>query len=128
MLQSMTKVRFLKRDQLERKLYVEKCSSYLTQKIMLVRLNMNKTKENFRGKQDNSKCRLCSKDKETTEHLLGCSAMGTNTIDTTYLNQVDDIQMWKLIVIGRVLFSLFWSETRGDTFSFTSRLSMLKKK
>ena len=98
MLQSMTKVRFLKRDQLERKLYVEKCSSYLTQKIMLVRLNMNKTKENFRGKQDNSKCRLCSKDKETTEHLLGCSAMGTNTIDTTYLNQVDDIQMWKEIV------------------------------
>ena len=49
MLQSMTKGRFLKRDQLERKQYIEKCSSYLTQKTMLVRLNMNKTIENFRG-------------------------------------------------------------------------------
>ena len=65
---------------------------------MLVRLNMNKTKENFRGKQDNPKCRLCGKENETTEHILGCSAIGTNTIYTTYLNQEDDIQMWKEIV------------------------------
>ena len=94
----MTTLRFLKQDQLERKQYIEKCSSYLTQKIIPVRLNINKTKENFRGQQDNSKCRLCGKENETTEHLLGCSAMGTNFIDTTYLKQVDDIQMWEGIV------------------------------
>ena len=65
---------------------------------MLVRLTMNTTEENYRSQQDNSLCRLCGKEIETTEHVLGCSAIENDTIDAVYLKQVDNLQMWKKIV------------------------------
>ena len=39
---------------------------------------------------------------------MGCSAIGNDTIDTTYLKQVDDIQIWRRIVdrVERAIYEL----------------------
>ena len=63
-LQSMTKLRF-KDDSLVMKEYIEYCRSYLASKIIAIRLNMSKVKENYRRKIVARQCRLCH---ETRKH------------------------------------------------------------
>ena len=94
----MTKLRLLKKDLLKSKSYIEEAPSYLAQKIIMIRLNMVKVKENFRRKNQESYCRLCKVESETTEHMLTCPEIDTEPIDPKKLTLVDDLKAWKGIV------------------------------
>ena len=74
-LESMTKLRFIKEDPLIRKYYIEYFPSHFACKIMYIRLNMCKAKENYRRKDIAAPCRLCQEVEETTEHMLMCPAI-----------------------------------------------------
>ena len=63
-----------------------------------MRLNMVKVKENFRSKYQDPQCRLCNRDKETTEHLLVCSAIPLDTIEGKYLKDIEDVSHWKKMI------------------------------
>ena len=94
----MTKLRFLKKDLLKSNSYIEEAPSYLAQKIIMIRLNTVKVKENYRRKSQESYCRLCKVESETTEHMLTCPEIDTEPIDPKKLTLVDDLKAWKGIV------------------------------
>ena len=98
MVQSMTKLRFIKEDPLIRKYYIEYFPSHFACIIMYIRLNMCKAKENYRKKDIAAPCRLCQEVEETTEHMLMCPAIELDGIDGSGLRQTDDFNTWKMIV------------------------------
>ena len=59
----------------------------------------------------------CGKENETTEHLLGCSTIGNDTIYTKYLQQVDDIQTWRRIADKAERFERAIDELECDTIT-----------
>ena len=67
-----TKLRFMKNDKYERKEYLNLCSIKDVTKIMRFRLNMTKTKANYKGKYDDLTCDGCKEEQETTEHIISC--------------------------------------------------------
>ena len=94
----MTKLRFIKDDSLVMKEYIEYCPSYLATKIITIRLNMSKVKENYRKKNVAPQCRLCHETEENTEHMLVCSMIEPETINVSGLKQTDNFNIWKNIV------------------------------
>ena len=97
-LQSMTKLRFIKDDSLVMKEYIEYCPSYLATKIITIRLNMSKVKENYRRKNVAPQCRLSHKTEENTEHMLMYPMIEPETINVSGLKQTDNFNIWKNIV------------------------------
>ena len=95
---TMTKLRHLKKDQFKRKVYIEEFSSYLTKKILLIRLNMCRAKENFRRPNESPLCSLGCGEVETTEHLISCKTIWNEPMGSGDLSQDDNINLWKKIV------------------------------
>ena len=56
-------------------------------------------KENFRSQYEGIICRLCHRDKKNTEHQLKCPTINTESIDPKELEQVQDINIWKRLLI-----------------------------
>ena len=79
----MTKLRFIKDDLLVVKEYIEYCPSYFATKIIVIRLNMSKVKENYRRKNVAPQCRLCHETEENTEHVLMCPMIEPETINVS---------------------------------------------
>ena len=65
-----TKMRFIKK--FEKQKYIKECNMATVKEIMKIRLNMVEVGENFRGKDGLEYCAACSKEKETTEHVIQC--------------------------------------------------------
>ena len=72
-----TKMRHLKEETFEEKVYVKKCSMKECKTIMEIRLNMLKLKANYKGKDQNIRCPAGCADDDTTEHLIMCKKMDT---------------------------------------------------
>ena len=92
LLESMTKLRFLKNDSFKRKPYIEKLPSYQACQITEIRLNMRKMKQNFRTRFENPLCRLCKKEKESTKHVFLCPSILTQQIDPVNLEETEQLK------------------------------------
>merc|ERR1712023_585595 len=55
-----------------RQMYLNECGLSEGINILKIRLNMVKARDNFKNTETDSKCRICMKESETTEHVLGC--------------------------------------------------------
>ena len=85
--QTSTKCKNLKN--IKMKNYITSLSAEKAKVILEMRLGMLNTKENYKGKFKDTKCRNCKKENETTMHLLNC--ITENKSDLEHLDQV-----WKL--------------------------------
>ena len=94
----MTKLRFLKNDSFCTKSYIDKFSSHQARQVAEIRLNMCKIKENFRSQYEEPFCRLCRKEKETTEHTLTCLAIESEPIDPVNLTDTEHYNTWTRII------------------------------
>ena len=77
--------------------YLREMNAEESRKVMEIRLNMVKVKDNY-GKE--GKCRLCDEEKETTEHVMECSGIPIewrNKVKIEYLKSDDKERLQGLI-------------------------------
>ena len=66
-----TKARTIVQDKWERKKYLQECDSNTIKDVIKIRLHMWQVKCNCKRDNTDTKCQLCQKSKDTTEHVLG---------------------------------------------------------
>ena len=67
-----TKSRIVIGDPFRRKKYFNKENGSLSKEIVKIRMNMYKTKSNYKTKYENLTCPKCHSNKDTTEHVVHC--------------------------------------------------------
>ena len=65
-----TKSRIVIGDPFRRKKYFNKENGSLSKEIVKIRMNMYKTKSNYKTKNENLTCPRCHSNKDTTEHVV----------------------------------------------------------
>ena len=89
-LANKTKPRTIIEDKWERKKYLQECDSDTIKDVIKIRLHMWQV--NCNCKRDNTKCPLCQKSEDTTEHVLGCEKAKKFT-----LNKENSKEEWQEI-------------------------------
>ena len=69
--ETMKKLRYTNNEDAEEP-YLKRSDVEETKWIMKLRLNMINTKENFKTNKEDTKCRICGKEDETTGHVIEC--------------------------------------------------------
>ena len=69
--ETMKKLRYTNNEDAEEP-YLKRSDVEETKWIMKLRLNMINTKENFKTNKEDTKCRICGKEDETTDHIIEC--------------------------------------------------------
>ena len=67
-----TKARTIIEDKWERKKYLQECDSETIKDVIKIRLHMWQVRCNYKGDNTDTKCPLCKKIEDTTEHELEC--------------------------------------------------------
>ena len=108
--ENMTKLRFIKNYELNRKEYVNRLSGHACILALKTRLNMLPVYSNFKGDLNKDKiCVHCKVEEDNTEHLLECIQLGETLLTRNDLNDDRNPELWKLIN-ERVQYNL---DTRG---------------
>ena len=74
-----TKARTIAEDKFERKKYLQECDSDTIKNVVKIRLHMWQVNCNYKRDNTDSKCPLCKKSEDTTEHVLECEKAKTFT-------------------------------------------------
>ena len=67
-----TKARTIVEDKWERKKYLQECDSDTIKDVIKIRLHMWQVNCNYKRDNTDTKCPLCQKSEDTTEHVLEC--------------------------------------------------------
>ena len=67
-----TKARIVIQDKWERKKYLQECDSETIRDVIKIRLHMWQVSCNYKRDNTDTKCPLCKKSEDTTEHVLEC--------------------------------------------------------
>ena len=67
-----TKSRTIVEDKQERKKYLQECDSDTIKDVIKTRLHMWQANSNHKRDNTDTKCPLCTKSEDTTEHVLQC--------------------------------------------------------
>ena len=67
-----TKARTIIEDKWERKKYLQECDSETIKDVIKIRLHMWQVSYNYKRDNTDTKCPLCKKSEDTTEHVLEC--------------------------------------------------------
>ena len=67
-----TKARTIVEDKWERKKYLQECDSDTIKDVIKIRLYMWQVNCNYKRDNNDTKCPLCKKSEDTTEHVLEC--------------------------------------------------------
>ena len=67
-----TKARTIVEDKWERKKYLQECDSDTIKDVIKIRLRMWQVNCNYKRDNTDTKCPLCKKSEDTTEHVLEC--------------------------------------------------------
>ena len=73
--ETKTKMRNLKDDEFEEKIYMKRCKLKQCKQIMKIRLNMTKSKANYKRKNESKKCSAGCNEDDTTEHMIMCDKL-----------------------------------------------------
>ena len=87
-MQEKTKCRTLRKDQWERKQYIQKCESNTIKDVIKIRLHMWNTKCNYKRNELDTTCPLCKTEEDTTEHIMVCQE-GNNLYNLLDENEKD---------------------------------------
>ena len=91
MKETKTKLRWTTPGQQQQYLQHGQCTLQQAKTIIRIRLHMISTKCNYKRDEEDTKCRKCDKEDETTEHVLECYT--TTTFDKTKTEDVDWLKM-----------------------------------
>ena len=67
-----TKARTIVEDKWKRKKYLQECDSDTIKDVIKIRLHMWQVNCNYKRDNTDTKCPLCQKSEDTTEHVLEC--------------------------------------------------------
>ena len=67
-----TKTRTIVEDKWERKKYLQECDSDTIKDVIKIRLYMWQVNSNYKRDNTDTKCPLCKKSEDTTQHVLDC--------------------------------------------------------
>ena len=94
----MTKLRFTKDNQFERKQYISTFDGFQAMQTLKTRLNMQPIYANYKADIKMERmCPYCTAEEDTTEHLIECNGLGTTILDKEDLKNTDNQQLWKMI-------------------------------
>ena len=94
--ENMTKLRFMKKENFERKRYIVEMGGNESLKVLKTRLNMQPVYANFKADIKLKKeCPYCLKMEDRTEHLLECNELGRTMLRGDDLRNTTNAQLWK---------------------------------
>ena len=67
-----TKARTIIEDKWERKKYLQERDGEIIKNVIKIRLHMQQVSGNYKRDNTDTKCPLCKKSEDTTEHVLEC--------------------------------------------------------
>ena len=85
-----TKARTIVEDKWERKKYLQECDSDTIEDVLKIRLHMWQVNCNCKRDNTDTKCPLCKKSEDTTEHVLECEkAKSSHLVKKTVSREVE---------------------------------------
>ena len=75
-----TKTRTIAEDKWERKKYLQECDGNTIQDVVLIKLHMQQVNCYYKRDSTDTKCPICKKSEETTEHMLKCEKANKFTL------------------------------------------------
>ena len=82
-----TKARTITEDKWERKKYLQECDSKTIKGAIKIRLHMWRVSCNCKRDNTDTKCPLCKKSEDTTEHVLECEKDKKSTLSKQNSNR-----------------------------------------